>query len=78
MKVKKIKKIKNLATYNNFQWQDNCQEFGQYNFFYGWNYSGKTTLSRIFRYLETKTQHPDFSNAVFSLETDNGNITQLN
>ena len=76
MKIKKIKKVRNFGTFDNFQWQSSCQEFEQYNFFYGWNYSGKTTLSRIFRCLETKTQHPDFPNAEFSLETDNGNITQ--
>ncbi len=76
MKIKKIKKVRNLGTFSDFQWQKSCQEFEKYNFFYGWNYSGKTTLSRIFRCLETKTQHPDFPNAEFSLETDNGNITQ--
>jgi len=76
MKIKKIKKVRNFGTFDNFEWQSSCQEFEQYNFFYGWNYSGKTTLSRIFRCLETKTQHPDFPNAEFSLETDNGNITQ--
>jgi len=76
MKIKKIKKIKNLATFDNFQCPDNCDKFGQFNFFYGWNYSGKTTLSRIFRCLEIKKQHPDFPNAEFSLETDNENITQ--
>jgi len=76
MKIKKIIKVRNFGTFDNFQWQSSCQEFEQYNFFYGWNYSGKTTLSRIFRCLETKTQHPDFPNAEFSLETDNGNITQ--
>ena len=76
MKIKKIKKIKNLATFNDFQWQDNCQEFSRYNFFYGWNYSGKTTLSRIFRCLEIKAKHSDFPNAEFSIETDSVNITQ--
>ena len=76
MKIKKIKKVRNLGTFSDFQWLKSCQEFEQYNFFYGWNYSGKTTLSRIFRCLETKTQHPNFPNAEFSLETDNGNITQ--
>jgi len=76
MKIKKINKIENLGTFNNFQWPDNCDKFGQFNFFYGWNYSGKTTLSRIFRCLEIKKQHLDFPNAEFSLETDNGNITQ--
>lgn len=76
MKIKKIKKIKNLATFNDFQWRDNCQEFSRYNFFYGWNYSGKTTLSRIFRCLEIKNKHSDFPNAEFSIETDSVNITQ--
>ena len=76
MKIKKIKKVRNLGTFNDFQWQNSCKEFEQYNFFYGWNYSGKTTLSRIFRCLEIKAQHPDFPNAEFSLETDIGNVTQ--
>lgn len=76
MKIKKIKKVRNFGTFDNFQWQNSCKEFEQYNFFYGWNYSGKTTLSRIFRCLETNTQHSDFPNAEFSLETDKGNITQ--
>jgi len=76
VKIKKIKKIKNFGTFNDFQWQDHCQEFGQYNFFYGWNYSGKTTLSRIYRCLERKSQHRDFPDAEFSLETDNVNVTQ--
>jgi len=71
-----MREIKNLATFNNFQWQRDCKEFGKYNFLYGWNYSGKTTLSRIFRCLEIKAQHGDFPDAEFSLETDNGNITQ--
>jgi wobble nucleotide-excising tRNase len=76
MRVKKILKINNLGTLNNFQWPDNCDGFKQYNFFYGWNYSGKTTLSRIFRCLEIKSIHSDFPNAEFSLETDNGNVTE--
>lgn len=76
MKIKKIREINNLGTFNNFQWQDDYQEFERYNFFYGWNYSGKTTLSRIFRCLEIKAQHSDFPDVEFSLETDNGNMTQ--
>ena len=76
MKIKKIKKIKNLATFNDFRWRDKCKEFSRYNFFYGWNYSGKTTLSRIFRCLEKKARHSDFPNAEFSIETDSVNITQ--
>ena len=76
MKIKKIKKIKNFATFSNFKWLNNCQEFSRYNFSYGWNNSGKTTLSRIFRCLEIKARHSDFPNAEFSIETDSINITQ--
>ncbi len=76
MKIKKIKKIRNFGTFKDFQWGENCQEFGQYNFFYGWNYSGKTTLSRIFRCLEIKAQHSGFTDVEFIIETDNGNVTQ--
>lgn len=75
MKIKRIKTIKNLGIFNNFQWQGNCQEFAQYNFFYGWNYSGKTTLSRVLRSLEIKGRHKDFPDMEFSIETDNGIIT---
>ncbi|MBC7361200.1 MAG: AAA family ATPase [Candidatus Aminicenantes bacterium] len=76
MKIRKIKRINNLGTFNNFQWQDNCQEFGQYNFFYGWNYSGKTTLSRIFRCLQLKKLDKNLEGVEFILETDNGDVTQ--
>ena len=75
MKIKKIKRIKNFATFNDFKWSS-CQEFSKYNFFYGWNYSGKTTLSRIFRCLETKIKHNDFPDVEFSIETDGASITQ--
>jgi len=76
MNIKKIKKVRDLGTFNGFQWQNSCKEFERYNFFHGWNYSGKTTLSKIFRCLETKIQDSDFPNAKFFLETDNENITQ--
>ena len=55
----KIKKIDNYAVFNNFDWNatvrdkgNNVAEFKDINIIYGRNYSGKTTLSRIFRSLE--------------------------
>lgn len=78
MIIKKIKGIKNLGSFSDFQWVSTCNDFKQYNFFYGWNYSGKTTLSRIFKCLEDKKTHPDFPNLQFKLETDNGDITEEN
>ncbi|PNR90316.1 hypothetical protein HWHPT5561_09695 [Petrotoga sp. HWH.PT.55.6.1] len=76
MKIEKLSTIKNLGIYNNFTWDDECPEFKQFNFFYGWNYSGKTSLSRVFRCLEEKELHHDYPNLKFTLQTDNGNISE--
>lgn len=76
MKINKISKIKFLGLYKNFGWDTQCSEFNKYNFLYGWNYSGKTTLSRLFKCLEDKKRHPDYQQIEFSITTDNGNLTQ--
>jgi len=76
MKVKKVKNISNFGQFSNFKWPDNLNEFNKYNFFYGWNYSGKTTLSRVFRCFELKQLHKDYTNASFELETDEGEKTK--
>lgn len=76
MKIKKIEKIESLGLYQNFAWDAQCNELNKYNFFYGWNYSGKTTLSRLFKCLEDKKCHPDYQQMKFSISTDNVNLTQ--
>lgn len=76
MRIKKIVKINSFGCFQNFEWEKTVPGFCEYNFFYGWNYSGKTTLSKIFRCLEIKALHKDFPDAEFSLETDNANIIQ--
>ncbi|WP_028845421.1 AAA family ATPase [Thermodesulfovibrio thiophilus] len=76
MKIKKIETINEFGQFYDFNWPGNLYEFEKYNFFYGWNYSGKTTLSRIFRCLELKKLHSDYQNARFRIETDNGTLTQ--
>lgn len=52
-------------------------DFKQFNLFYGWNYSGKTTLSRVFRCFEQKKPHPDFLSADAQLVSASGPIHQL-
>ena len=54
--IKKIKYIDKFAVFNGFDWDaivrdknDSIAEFKKLNILYGRNYSGKTTLSRIFR-----------------------------
>ncbi len=76
--IKKIAKISNLGTFKDFTWLRNCNEFKRYNFFYGWNYSGKTTLSRIFKFLEDKRLNPDFESVSFILKTESDEITEIN
>ena len=67
-KIIKIADIKNLAVFKNFKWDNSVKTkdgkidvFKDINIFYGRNYSGKTTLSRIFRAYETATLFPDLS-----------------
>lgn len=48
----RINKLKNFGIYREFAWQASIPDFAQFNLIYGWNYSGKTTLSRAFRCLE--------------------------
>jgi wobble nucleotide-excising tRNase len=79
MRIKKIMKVQNFGQYNDFNWPSKLYEFKKYNFFYGWNYSGKTTLSRILRCFEKKQLHNDYQNAAFSLELEeNQNLTEKN
>ena len=73
MTIKKINKIKGFGIFKDFRFATSIQEFKKYNLLYGWNYSGKTTLSRVFRSFETQEEHPDYAGAEFELEDDNRN-----
>src|SRR5690606_30584727 len=82
--IKKIDSIKNMAVFNDFRWTssvrdggNNIAEFKKINILYGRNYSGKTTLSRIFRALETGSISDKYSSPEFQLSFDGGsNATQ--
>lgn len=74
--IKGITKIKCLGVFENYTKPPETKEFGVKNLIYGWNYSGKTTISRLFAQLESKTLNPDLSGCLFSFETDSGPITE--
>ena len=83
--IKKIDSIRNMAVFNDFQWislvEDNGNstvEFKKINILYGRNYSGKTTLSRIFRALETGSISDKYSSPEFTLSLDNGSTVSQN
>ncbi|MCA8470411.1 AAA family ATPase [Burkholderia cepacia] len=73
-----IAKIKGLGVYHNYTKPAGTQDFGIKNLIYGWNYSGKTTLSRLFAQLESKKSNPDLAGCEFSLETTDQPITENN
>lgn len=54
--LKSIEKIKRLGVYSDYVKPQGMEDFGIKNLIYGWNYSGKTTLCRLFSLLETKTE----------------------
>ncbi|MET3683474.1 wobble nucleotide-excising tRNase [Alkalibacillus flavidus] len=79
--IKKINAIKNFGIFKDFNWT-NANDFNEKNIIYGWNYSGKTTLSRIFSSLKNKELHENHTDGEFKVlinENDiisNSNIDQ--
>lgn len=55
---------------------NNVQNFKRLNILYGRNYSGKTTLSRIFRALETGRIPLNYMGSNFTVRGDKGEVTQ--
>lgn len=73
--ISKILEIDGFGLFDNFRWDNNTFEFKKYNIFYGWNYSGKTTLSRVFSNFEVNRKHPDYPNCGSRILTaDGGNF----
>lgn len=83
-KIKKISYIKNMATFKDFNWDsalrdngNNVINFAETNIFYGRNGSGKTTISRILRALETGRLSDKYSSPKFCVEFDDSSqVTQ--
>lgn len=76
--LKAVKKIKGLGVYRDYAQPAGMAEFGVKNLIYGWNYSGKTTLSRLFAHLERGDFDPDIGGYTFVFDTDTGNVTEAN
>lgn len=76
--LKAIKRIKGLGVYGDYMPAAGMLEFGIKNLIYGWNYSGKTTLSRLFAHLERGDYDPEIGGYTFTFDTDKGNVTEAN
>ena len=75
--IRRIQRIKGFGVFGNFEWPPGLPEFKQFNLIYGWNYSGKTTLSRALRCFEQRLPHPDFPGAEVQLNFDDGTVHHL-
>ena len=71
--IERILTIEKFGVFNDFNWNrdSTLQDFKEKNVIYGWNYSGKTTLSRIFCSLRDKAIHIDYPDAKFKLRQEN-------
>lgn len=52
MKISRLSKIRNHRVFRDFVWPNELPTFGQFNVIYGWNGTGKTTLSSLFAHLQ--------------------------
>jgi len=68
----RVKRIRDYGVFASFDWADELTDFSRRNLIYGWNYSGKTTLSRIIRSIGLGTSHPDFADGQFVVEMSDG------
>lgn len=67
--------IKKFGLYKDFTWLPvMMKDFGQVNIIYGRNYSGKTTLSRIFDSISQGKLHDDYLDGEFDLTDDTGKM----
>lgn len=66
-RITKISRLRHLGIFRDFGWPADLATFGRYNLIYGWNASGKTTLSRVLRDLEMK-RAPSNGQATLSID----------
>jgi len=73
-----INRLKHFGIFTDFNGTQ-IQKFGKYNLIYGWNGTGKSTLSNLFSCLEVRSLIPRFSAAQFSIALEDGSaITEAN
>lgn len=69
--ISKINHLTNFGNYRQFQW-GGTTPFAKRNLIYGWNYSGKTTLSRLFQILAEPAQLAQWQGSQFEVELQGG------
>lgn len=67
--ILRINRLKDFGIFRDFAWDATINTFKKRNLFFGWNYTGKTTLSKLFNNLEKKAK-AHFPSSEFSLLID--------
>lgn len=63
-RIERFSRLIDCGIFRDFTWPEELPNFGRYNLIYGWNGTGKTTLSRILRFLEHRQEPPEGQIAV--------------
>ena len=70
--LSKIKKLKNVGIFREYKWRERLPEFAKKNIMFGWNYSGKTTFSRLIHCVEARScTNPNWE---FEIEVNTGTV----
>lgn len=79
--ITKVERIQGLGVFSDFTWDQEVQKpdgqveiFKHINIIYGRNYSGKTTLSRLLRAMETQDLSDKYGAPQFRLLFDDGSV----
>lgn len=54
MSFTRIDRLKNYRIFHDFSWPEDLPSFGRFNVIYGWNGTGKTAISSLFRKIQLK------------------------
>lgn len=74
---KHIKAIKGFGIFYDYAHYADLPDFARYNLVYGWNGTGKTTLTRLLRCFEKEEIYPDFGAGTFSIERAGAGMAAL-
>jgi energy-coupling factor transporter ATP-binding protein EcfA2 len=55
MRLQRVSKAREHRVFKDFAWPKELLPFGRFNLVYGWNGTGKTTLSNLLRSIQTRT-----------------------
>ncbi len=77
--IEQISKLKNFGIFQDYKPAKDLKTFSQYNLFYGWNGSGKSTIAKLFFSLADRKNHHHFDIGEFSVSIkDQADISHKN